>query len=124
MPADGNERKEAVRAEKSCPACGMTMSEFRRTGLLGCAYCYSAFRAELYDTVRKMHGIHGEVRHRGKRPEASAEEKYDSARDYAARRERLIEQSEQAMRAGDYAAVERLKGELQALSGRPARKGG
>ena len=63
-----------VSAEKACPACGTTMAEFRRTGLLGCAYCYSAFREELLETVRNMHNMQGEVRHTGKRPEASAEE--------------------------------------------------
>ena len=27
----------------SCPACGLTLADFRRTGRLGCATCYSQF---------------------------------------------------------------------------------
>ena len=109
----------AAPEDKACPACGTTMSEFRRTGLLGCAYCYSAFRAELSETVRGMQGMQGEVRHTGKRPAAEAEEKYDRARDYAARREGLKERLEQAMRIGDYAEARRLRNELKALSVNP-----
>lgn len=112
-----------VSAEKACPACGTTMAEFRRTGLLGCAYCYSAFREELLETVRNMHNMQGEVRHTGKRPEASAEEKYDQARDYAARREALIEQLEEAMRAGDYAAARTLQKQLRTLNQDLSREG-
>lgn len=112
-----------VQEGKSCPACGATMAEFRRTGLLGCAYCYSVFREELIETVRNIHNImQGEVRHTGKRPEESAEEKYDRARDYAARREGLIEQLERAMRAGDYAAAGQLRSELKALNAKLARE--
>ena len=110
-------------AGKACPACGTTMAEFRRTGLLGCAYCYSAFREELIQTVRNMHNMQGEVRHTGKRPEASAEENYDRARDFAARKEAPIERLEQAMRRGDYAEARRLQGELKALSAELAREG-
>ncbi len=112
-----------VSAEKACPACGTTMAEFRRTGLLGCAYCYSAFREELLETVRNMHNMQGEVRHTGKRPEASAEEKYDQARDYAARREALIEQLEEAMRTGDYAAARTLQKQLRTLNQDLSREG-
>ena len=99
------------------------MAEFRRTGLLGCAYCYSAFREELLETVRNMHNMQGEVRHTGKRPEASAEEKYDQARDYAARREALIEQLEEAMRTGDYAAARTLQKQLRTLNQDLSREG-
>ena len=111
-------------AGKACPACGTTMAQFRRTGLLGCAYCYSAFRAELLETVRGLHNMQGEVRHTGRRPSASAEEKYDRARDYAARKEGLIEQLEEAVRAGDYARAKQLQGELKALSQALQREGG
>lgn len=101
---------------KTCPACGTTLAQFRKTGLLGCAYCYSAFREELLETVRSIHNMQGEVRHTGKRPEASAEEKYDEARAYAAQREALIEELERAMRRGDYAAARTLQAKLKALN--------
>ena len=31
----------------ACPYCGMTMSEYLQTGLVGCAQCYSVFAKEL-----------------------------------------------------------------------------
>jgi protein arginine kinase activator len=48
--------------DKKCPNCGMTFSEFGRIGRLGCARCYQAFRPELTDILRK---IHGSADHRG-----------------------------------------------------------
>ena len=40
--------------EKTCPRCGMKLGEFRKTGLLGCAGCYCAFREEILPTVRRV----------------------------------------------------------------------
>jgi protein arginine kinase activator len=31
----------------ACPECGTTYTEFRQSGLLGCAMCYSAFEGQL-----------------------------------------------------------------------------
>lgn len=102
---------ERVRA---CPACGTMFEEFRRTGLLGCAQCYTAFRAELTDTVR---GIQGKVGHTGRRPDAEAEKKYDEMREYVVRREQLKERLEQALRMGDYETARQLQRALKALNG-------
>lgn len=100
---------------RSCPACGTTFDEFRRTGLLGCAQCYSAFREELTNTVR---GIQGKVRHVGKRPSVGAEEKYDMMRAYVTQRETLKEGLEKAMRERDYETARRLQRELRLLNGK------
>ncbi|MBE3591255.1 MAG: UvrB/UvrC motif-containing protein [Firmicutes bacterium] len=48
-----------------CPACGLPFQEFARTGMLGCAHCYEAFRHELGPAIRR---IHGAARHVGHRP--------------------------------------------------------
>ena len=48
-----------------CPVCGMEFDEYSRTGLVGCAACYDAFRKELMPVIR---GIHGKTTHEGKRP--------------------------------------------------------
>jgi protein arginine kinase activator len=42
--------------DKKCPNCGLTFSEFGRIGRLGCARCYQAFRPELTEILRKIHG--------------------------------------------------------------------
>lgn len=52
-----------VRTE--CPKCGMTLEEFRKTNLLGCADCYSAFREAIIPTVQVMQG---RLQHTGKDP--------------------------------------------------------
>ncbi len=39
-----------------CAACGGTMRDFRETGRLGCAECYTAFDAHLRDLLRRLHG--------------------------------------------------------------------
>ncbi|HIX47079.1 MAG TPA: hypothetical protein H9737_05250 [Candidatus Borkfalkia faecigallinarum] len=54
--------------EKRCPVCGCTFGDYMRTGVLGCAACYQAFRAELEPTIRR---IHGKTVHEGKRPLAN-----------------------------------------------------
>ena len=49
-------REEAVEAGPGCDACGLTLSEFRRTGRLGCSACYGTFREELRPLLRRIHG--------------------------------------------------------------------
>lgn len=55
------ERKE----EKRCPACGTTLAQYERTGLVGCAECYAVFGEELMPAIAR---IHGRTQHTGKRP--------------------------------------------------------
>ncbi|WP_301860923.1 UvrB/UvrC motif-containing protein [uncultured Megasphaera sp.] len=51
--------------EPQCPSCGMTYSQFNRTGLFGCPQCYEAFKEELPPLLRR---IHGHCKHDGKVP--------------------------------------------------------
>ena len=53
-----------------CPRCGLLYSGFRETGRLGCADCYTAFQFQLRPLLRR---IHGDTRHRGKRPAGEGE---------------------------------------------------
>lgn len=97
-----------------CPVCGTNYKEFRRTGLLGCAGCYEAFRAPLTETVRSLHGS---ILHRGKRPvRLGAEERYDRLMADTARRAALREEMEQAMREHDYARAGELRRLLKAMA--------
>lgn len=50
----------------TCPRCGMTREEFRKTGRLGCSDCYNAFMAELAVAIKAMHHS---TQHVGKIPE-------------------------------------------------------
>lgn len=43
--------KEEVR----CPVCGITYSDFRRTGKLGCSRCYETFSAPMSQVLKQIH---------------------------------------------------------------------
>ena len=47
---------KATSANLSCPRCGCTFRQFRKTGRLGCAHCYSTFEQEMSALLRKIHG--------------------------------------------------------------------
>ena len=51
--------------EPRCSGCGMTYSDFNRTGKFGCPKCYDAFNGEIRPLMRR---IHGHARHVGKVP--------------------------------------------------------
>lgn len=60
----GRETEETP--QKTCPQCGLTYAEFKKTGRLGCAGCYTAFAEELKPLLQKIHGC---AQHSGKKPE-------------------------------------------------------
>jgi len=59
-----------VSAEKqaTCPQCGLTTADIRRTGRLGCANCFSVFNSTLQPLLEDMHVG---TTHKGKVPEHS-----------------------------------------------------
>jgi len=52
-----------LREEKICPACGLSFSEYERSGLLGCPSCYDVFNEELMPHIAR---IQGKTMHVGK----------------------------------------------------------
>lgn len=57
--------------ENICESCGMSFSEFSKTGKLGCSSCYSAFRNRLMGPLKQ---IHQNTEHTGKIPSRMGEE--------------------------------------------------
>jgi protein arginine kinase activator len=51
---------------QSCSSCNLTYEEFRKSGLLGCPECYTAFEAPLVPLLERAH--EGASRHLGKVP--------------------------------------------------------
>ncbi len=47
---------ETATAVETCPSCGLGLNDFRRTGRLGCAVCYSHFGQHLRSLLRRLHG--------------------------------------------------------------------
>lgn len=56
----------AVSEGEKCPSCGLSESQFAKSGLLGCGDCYRHFGDRLDPVFRR---IHGTARHNGKVPE-------------------------------------------------------
>lgn len=48
-----------------CQSCGLTFSDFRNNGLMGCGDCYRYFREGMEPLLKKMHGS---TTHTGKVP--------------------------------------------------------
>lgn len=52
---------KATNANLSCPRCGCSFRQFRKTGRLGCAHCYVTFEEEMQALLRKIHGSNQHV---------------------------------------------------------------
>lgn len=100
-----------------CEKCGTTYESFQKTGMLGCAACYQAFREPLEEMLNR---IHGNVQHTGKVPggvrkdvslklsidrlkqqlvKAIADEAYEDAATYRDQIRALTQQLEAAQKA-------------------------
>ena len=69
-----------------CSFCQTSKHDFRASGRLGCARCYTAFERQLRDLLRRLHG---NSRHAGRRYEPPALELLERAGSVAQLRERL-----------------------------------
>jgi protein arginine kinase activator len=55
----------SAKSKVRCANCGLSFSDFRRLGQLGCSECYTQFEAQLDPIIRR---IHGDAQHTGKTP--------------------------------------------------------
>ncbi|HEX5005369.1 MAG TPA: UvrB/UvrC motif-containing protein [Gemmatimonadales bacterium] len=91
-----------------CPGCGATLQDFRRTGRLGCATCWSTFEGPLRGLTRRVHGA---TRHVGEfyvRPGAEPP-------DQAALVQRLREQLSMAVADENFERAAELRDRLRGL---------
>ena len=91
-----------------CERCGTTLSQFTKSGKLGCPGCYQAFWERLTPMLQQ---IHGRVQHAGRKPlddEASQRRRmmYD----------RLIRQMEEAVEVEDFESAAVLRDQLRHLN--------
>ncbi len=61
----GLEKTTTLKKEEKCSNCGLTYSDFKATGRLGCAECYQTFKSSLTALLKK---IQGSLTHAGKTP--------------------------------------------------------
>ena len=104
----GNDTPEEKQAEVVCPRCRTTLSQFTKTGRLGCPACYEAFHEQLQPMLLQ---IHGRVQHAGRRPLRT-----EVAQRTRTQREELERQMEQAVAVEDFETAAALRDRLRALS--------
>ena len=54
-----------------CPQCGLTYSDFKKIGRLGCGRCYDTFKESLAPLLKRVHGSNEHV---GKSPALAGKE--------------------------------------------------
>jgi protein arginine kinase activator len=101
----GTKRSGRVRR---CPGCGMSFEDFGKTGRLGCGQCYEAFRAEMTELLRK---VHGSPKHRGKGTVVPT----DSIKPVREER-RLREELKKAIDSEDFERAANIRDQIRALS--------
>ncbi len=99
--------KAHAASDKVCSHCGMSLAEFRKGGVLGCAGCYEDFREELKPVLTK---IQGRSQHAGRRPRGSEEQEARLSRIRELRAE-----MEKAVREERYEDAAELRDRIRAL---------
>jgi len=94
------------RTATRCPNCGLSWSDFKRLGQLGCSQCYVTFERALRPVLKRLHGA---TEHTGKRPR----ERGESLR----RRElaRLREELQEAIASEQYERAAQLRDRIREL---------
>jgi len=95
-----------------CQSCGLSLAQFRQTGLLGCADCYDAFGEPLASIIEKEQA--GHCGHIGKRPKRGG-----GGIDVARLRQHLLRQLEEAVAAEQYERAAKLRDQLLSLKDAP-----
>ena len=90
-----------------CERCNTTLSQFTKSGKLGCPNCYQAFREQLTPMLQQ---IHGRVQHAGRKPLDD-----EAAQRRRAVYERLSRQLEQAVAMEDFETAAILRDQLRQL---------
>lgn len=99
--------KSAPLQEASCENCGMTYSEFKRKGLLGCSKCYENFNEILLPIVKR---VQGDTEHVGKFPLKSGKALMERKKILS-----LKEDLQKSILAEEYEKAAMLRDEIKAL---------
>ena len=91
--------------ELKCPTCGFTQADFKKTGRLGCAECYTTFAEGLEGLLKSMHKG---TKHVGKVPQPLQQHK-----DYAEKLGKLQQQLEKAVADEDFEQAAVLRDEIK-----------
>lgn len=89
----------------TCPSCGMTRQQLLHLRKVGCATCYTVFKAEVDGMVRQFQ--HGHSKHYGSRPDEESVEKR-----LKQQLSRLKEQLNRKVLSEDYEEAELIKQQI------------
>jgi protein arginine kinase activator len=95
-------------SSKSCPDCGMTISQYKETSLLGCPTCYETFSDQLAHIIASVQDNH--IQHVGRAPTTA---NADLSRHLTVRR--LLKELEKAVTQEQYEEAAVLRDELRKL---------
>ena len=109
-------RDEAEQQGPVCPGCGLSYSEFRRSGRLGCPKCYESFADELKPLIRR---IHGSTRHAGTAPDSLVEDAGSRTQ-----MRRLKSELDDAVRREEYERAAELRDRIRDIERGMAADGG
>lgn len=115
IPAFGTE----VSRDTTCPNCGQSFDDFRRSGLFGCSKCYEAFADRLDPLMRR---VQGSTRHVGRKVCQTADQQEQQLL-----RSKLVDLKkslQQAVQDEAYEKAARLRDEIRTLEKRLCQEGG
>jgi protein arginine kinase activator len=99
-------KKPAVK--KACPTCGLSYSQFKRIGVLGCPDCYEQFDSELSPLIERAQN--GGTHHSGKTPKRAGK-----CIDRQRRIQQLLKELDSAVAAEQYERAAQLRDTLRSL---------
>jgi protein arginine kinase activator len=91
--------------ELRCPGCGFTQADFKKSGRLGCAECYTTFAEGLESLLKTMHTG---TKHVGKTPLA-----FQQTRDLSDRLKSLQKKLEKAVADEDFEKAALVRDEIK-----------
>ncbi len=107
LKLDETTEELAALDQKTCPMCGISFSEFRQSGRLGCPYDYVVFEPDLEPLLIN---IHGAKEHKGKHPSRAT-----ISPDKQHRLIQIRKEMKAAVEKEDYETAGRLRDEIKQL---------
>ena len=101
--------------DKICRNCGTYLSDYYKTGMLGCPHCYTAFKSEIRKSIVK---IQKSLTHTGKIPTLDSVDK-----ELYSEYKRLLAEKEAAVLESRFSDVKSLSDELLELKTELERRG-
>jgi protein arginine kinase activator len=93
----------------TCKNCGMTYTEFKKTGLMGCSKCYESFENSLIPIIKR---VQGNIEHVGKIPKKSGKEVMEKRQLL-----KLKEELNKAVVAEEYERAAKLRDQIREIQG-------